>query len=479
MIVALTILGTSHSMANNIQVSNISLENLDATNQNVLVQFDLSWENSWRVSSGPSNWDAAWVFVKYRANNGDWGHANLNTNSPGVTGATVGISPDNVGAMIHRDSDGSGDVNYQSVQLRWDYGKNGITENDVLDVQVFAIEMVYVPQGAFYVGSGGTETGAFFEGGTANQPFQITSENAIPIANTSSNLYYNTSGDQLGPVPATFPKGFNAFYCMKYETSEDQWVGFFNTLNASQKANHDITDSNHKSTDGVDNRNTIAWLDGTSNATTEAPNRALGWLDHSDVLAYLDWAGLRPLTELEHEKACRGPLNPVPNEYAWGSVKITANNYTLVSDGQPGALVANPAVGSGNAWMNGLGGSLVGPVRCGIFSASAVNKNREETGGSYYGIMEFTGNAHERYITVGLPDGRQFDGEHGNGKVDSVTGDHDISNWPTTNGGLGYKGGAWRHGGTSLVAVSDRSHIALILNSAGADRGFRGGRTAF
>ena len=30
------------------------------------VEFDLSWNNSWRTSSGPANWDAAWVFLKYR-----------------------------------------------------------------------------------------------------------------------------------------------------------------------------------------------------------------------------------------------------------------------------------------------------------------------------------------------------------------------------------------------------------------------------
>jgi hypothetical protein len=30
------------------------------------------------------------------------------------------------------------------------------------------------------------------------------------------------------------------------------------------------------------------------------------------------------MTELEYEKACRGPLMPVANEYAWGTTTISA-----------------------------------------------------------------------------------------------------------------------------------------------------------
>ena len=54
------------SLANNIQLSNINITGQNTTSDFTMVQFDLTWENSWRVSSGPSNWDAAWVFVKFR-----------------------------------------------------------------------------------------------------------------------------------------------------------------------------------------------------------------------------------------------------------------------------------------------------------------------------------------------------------------------------------------------------------------------------
>ncbi|MEM7110422.1 MAG: SUMF1/EgtB/PvdO family nonheme iron enzyme [Bacteroidota bacterium] len=468
--------------ANNISVANISLESLNTSDQTVIVQFDLSWENSWRISTGPSNWDAAWIFVKYRANNGNWSHARINVASPGVSGATIQVTTDEVGAMLYRDVEGTGDVNFTGVQLQWDYGDNGVTEADVLDIQVFAIEMVYVPEGSFFVGgTSGDEVNKFHEGGNTISSYQITSESAITIANTSGNLYYTadngTSGDQTGTLSADFPKGFAAFYCMKYEVSEGQWVAFFNSLSESQKANRDLTDAAHKNSDAVVSRNTIAWSDGTSSATTTAPDRALNYANVGDINAYLDWSGLRPMTELEYEKACRGPVFPKAGEFAWGNANIASVEYTLLNDGASNEQISNPEEGTGNAIYLQTNGALSGPLRVGVFAASAINSNREETGGSYYGIMELSGNVYERCITVGTTLGRSFTGVHGNGLISSL-GNANAANWPSalTGDGYSYRGAAWVND-SDFLRVSDRFDGASFISTGNNRLGFRGVRS--
>ena len=52
--------------ANNIALGTATLTDENVTEGCVYVTFDVTWEHSWRMSSGASNWDAAWLFVKYR-----------------------------------------------------------------------------------------------------------------------------------------------------------------------------------------------------------------------------------------------------------------------------------------------------------------------------------------------------------------------------------------------------------------------------
>ena len=227
--------------ANKIAISNPGLTAQVTVDKYVMVRFNLSWDNSWRASSGPSNWDAAWVFVKYRVSGGDWQHATLHSSGhSGGTGTSATVTPaaDGTGAFIYRSGDGSGAFAITGAQLRWDYGVNGVADNAVVDIRVFAIEMVYVPQGAFALGSGGTETGAFYLYPTTTNTYLVSSEAEITVGTGAGNLYYPNasgySGDQTGPVPAAFPKGYNAFYCMKYEISQQQYVDFLNSLTQTQ-----------------------------------------------------------------------------------------------------------------------------------------------------------------------------------------------------------------------------------------------------
>jgi hypothetical protein len=229
--------------SNNIAVSSLSLTNRSIVGHYNFVQFTISWDNSWRVGAAPANWDAAWVFVKYRLKNSTtWNHATLSTSGHvAPSGSTIDASADGKGVFIYRNANGSGTFSLTNVQLRWNYASNGLSDYDQVEVKVYAYEMVYIPQGSFSVGSGNsgaTEVSPFYTYPTATSVYTIADENAITVGTTNGNLYYASStngGDQSGPIPAAYPKGFAAYYCMKYEISQEQYVAFLNSLTRTQQ----------------------------------------------------------------------------------------------------------------------------------------------------------------------------------------------------------------------------------------------------
>jgi len=506
MLIMAFMLFATNLRANDIVVSNISLTDENTTDKFVMVQFDLSWENSWRISSGPANWDAAWVFVKYRitaANGGDdlWKHATLNStgHSGGSgTGTTITPATDGTGSFIYRSGNGSGTFSITSAQLRWNYGANSVADNATVDVQVFAIEMVYVPQGEFYVGSGGDESGRFKDG-TTNNPFLINSEGSLEIGNEDGKLWgSSTSGSNTiggaGTLAASFPKGYDAFYMQKYEITQQQYVDFLNTLTFTQQNNRidgspDATAGTftndarrHKikiKTSGV-NPGTPAVYE------TEHPYVASNYLSWMDGAAYSDWAGLRPMTELEFEKACRGTVAPVAGEYAWGTATIANSVYTLGNAGAANEGIAtNYSTTAGNASYSTTDGAIDGPLRVGIFASHGSNTGRITSGASYYGIMELSGNLWERAVTVGNAAGRDFTGVHGNGVL-SANGHANQTAWPGLTGspgevtgatGSGLRGGNWFNVATSLRA-SDRLYAADTSAGRNFGNGFRAVRLA-
>ena len=346
------------AMANNIAVSNSSIVAQNTVANYTHVKFDVSWENSWRTSTLESNWDAAYVFVKYRIPPmNTWKHATLNyvdgtaTNDGNTepAGATINTNPDGKGAFLYRNSNGIGNVNFIGARLRWDYGADGLNDNDSVEICVFAIEMVYVPQGAFYLGDGSvTSVQGNFEDGVSGNPFYLTSEAALTLGGGGAgSLGNNNKGGMANPtyedfadatsktLPAAFPKGFNAFYCMKYEITQGQYADFLNKLTLTQAtARYMATYSTLYQS-----------ITGTHPAfAADAPDRPLMYTNYADYYSYLDWSGLRPMTELEYEKASRGSRGvgflPTADEFAWGDISIKAGPvYTVTNPGLPNETV--------------------------------------------------------------------------------------------------------------------------------------------
>jgi formylglycine-generating enzyme required for sulfatase activity len=475
--------------ANNISISNVSLTaaNTSSGLNNAanfrFAQFDISWENSWRTSSAPNNWDAAWVFMKYRVNrSGDWLHATLNAgaNQTAPTGGVIDVPADGVGAFIYRSANGTGTFTLTNAQLRWNYGANGVLDNDIIEIKIFAIEMVYVPQGSFYVGSGGSEAGSFTNGSwtTGNTiPFQITSENALDIAQNSGNLWA-TSNINSGTLSATYPKGFASFYCMKYEASQGQIRDFLNTLTYAQQltllpispnsaANSGafitpITARNAVKikTSGVASSKPAVYGCNLNNNTVfdendDGEHIACNYFSWMSAAAFLDWSGLRPMSDLEFEKACRGDQAPVLNEYVWGSITL----INPLSYSNLGALNEISNTNFSNAhYYNTI---LSGPIRVGTFANST--SNRVQSGATYYGIMNMGDNLTEPIVTVGNTAGRSYTGLHGNGILLS-NGKADVSYWPGINGNTSE---------TNANGISDG--VTGIPSSTAAGTGFRGG----
>ena len=478
--------------ANGIAVTNVALGDQDLASQTATISFDLSWDNSWRVNEGPLNYDAAWVFGKYRIGTGPWQHLTVDRINRNATGSIARVRE--TGIIISRQTSGTGDLDLTGIQFDWAYGADGVGDDDVVEVKLFAVEMVYVPTGDFLAGlpPGGSpaEVAAFFQHASSGPDlaYPITSSSefsAITVGTATSNLDYAAAGgDRAGPIPEEFPVGYSAFYAMKYEVSQQQWVDFFNTLTAAQQSANDITDAGGKNSDAVVARNGVSWS-GTGEATTSLPELPVSYVSEAQMLAYLDWAALRPLSELEFERAARGSLEADAGEYAWLDPSLATAAYTLTNAGASNEQVANPEA-SGNAAYATTTSGLGGPVRVGAFAASAPSPTREATGGSFYGFMELSGNLAERVVTVGTVAGRGFavsdpatnqplfgsDGEL------TAGGEHDVPGWSTlTATAFGTRGGGY-DGAAARLLLADRAAAASGAPASDAT-GFRGAISFF
>lgn len=452
--------------ANHIRVSNVSVTGKNTTSDFILVQFDLAWENSWRATVGPSNWDAAWVFVKYRVGTGAWQHAWLNdTGHTAPSGSTIDtglLTPGTafnsttnpgLGAFVYRSASGDGAMTVTGAQLRWNYAANGLGDTFDAEIKVYAVEMVFVTQGAFAAG----------DGTTGSSQFTLTTINTGTP--TTAPAGSGSLGGQAGGYPtgqtapnASWPNGFNAFYSMKYKVTQQQYVDFLNTLTTTQAATLYYNSS-------FSVRHAIIATAGVYSTTN--PYVACNFLSWADLAAILDWMAIRPMTELEYEKACRGAGRPaVAGEFAWGST-VAVNTIGILNSGQANEVPS--------AQANCVYGGSLGPLRVGAFATAS--STRVQSGATYYGIIEMSGSLWEQPITIGNIEGRAFTGAHGNGIL-SASGAADVGAWPATTGlGSGNRGGCYVH--TLMeMQVSQRAE-AMSNNSIRLSyRGGRGVRTA-
>jgi hypothetical protein len=401
---SLVLLMGTGAFANNMLVQNVTTLGNDAMNRTIQVQFDISWDNSWRDAI---NYDAAWIFMKFKNASGVWQHAQLNqTGFVAGTGTAnnVQVTADKVGSWLYRSGLGSGTFTSTGMQLQWNYGLAGLTSVTGLEVRVFAVEMVYVPEGEFNVAPG------FYSAPTnASNPncvFSAPGSNiAVVNGRLTPSLTYSVPGfsatlrikgdvgidtNNDGTVDNTsYPIGFRAFYNYKYELSEQQYADFLNTLSPAQVTALGVAGSG------------ITLVNGQY--FSSAPNKACGNSNAQRLFAYADWSGIRPLSILEINKASYGPIQPIYVDY-----------FINIIRGYP--------AGGANSFGNFQQNSPLSNV--GSFATESTN-SRSSSGGSYYGILDLAGNAHEP--VVALTD-FSFTLQNGDGHL-NTSGNTDIASW--------------------------------------------------
>ncbi len=518
---------TSFLQANNLSISNVSYDN-----SSYQITFDLSWDNSWRRDSDiPYNYDGVWIFLKVRectqkelGNPGGFSHAwlsttagaNLATNSTDGEALTVEVGTTDVdavargmGVFVYRTDDGGTGTISTSVTLQWDKSTQAgeMTEielADDYDVKVFGVEMVNIPEASYALGDGGSSNCFYDYSVGTSEPYEVTSEDPFYVSDTYNRAIGNAGGTA---IDADFPKGYKSFWIMKYEISQLQYAEFLNTLTRDQVVNRvarDLYTISSKYYVMFSNRTDIYYrqsiclnpsgdiredafgVDFNENDIINEADDGIGiacnYISLRDVLAYLDWAALRPLTELEYEKTCRGTVTPVMYENPWGNGTETQVE-AITNSGKATEVASNYGTGLCN-----YGNNIAGPLRCGFAATNSTNRKR--AGAAYYGVLDLAGNVQEPYVSFYADPAysADFDGTSGDGELDEE-GFQNVSGWPSQTddedvshfvpkGGNSYTGEAYlRISNRTLWSASNyRYDSETYVTSRNAYGGGRGGR---
>lgn len=450
--------------SNGLVISNVQYNS--GTNQ---ITFTAQWENSFHNGNvNNPTYDGIWVFIKYAPSGGDqWLHADL-ASANAVSGWSAVIPADKKGVMIWRSTEHYGSVGPQAFTVTLD-PLIGSTP----DFKVFGIEMIYVDEGPFYAGDG-VSTGTFHMNGSVTTPLYITSESALTRGTGAGQF---GGGNGSSNISALYPKGYAAFWCMKYKVTNEQVVDFLNCLSRTQQEANVIKDLTGTTWQGefvykdpVDNNFTY----GTSISCDENigsgqitfycdfnKNNPPNSFDDGHTIvapdlqpahqrAFLDWSALRPMSVLEFEKLCRGEeILPVPGEYPWGS---TAVNYVTNIDNR----------GEANETVQENGVSMASPfisVRAGIFATAT--SDRLKSASTFYGIMDID-NLYESQM-IGILN-QNFSGNlHGDGNLD-IFGNSDVMQWVDQRVGENPFGGG-------VTPISKQKGAVIVI------LGFRGVRS--
>jgi formylglycine-generating enzyme required for sulfatase activity len=378
------------------------------------VEFDLAQENTFGdlTFNGKAFSDYIYIFIKFDTDNiveenVGWQHATLTQTG---SSSEFTVTSDGKGAFI-KASDAAADLT-----LVWQYSDNGVSSSDDARVKVMAIEMVKIPTDVFRYQAG-----------------DITS--------------------------SSWANGYSSFYIMKYEVSQGQYVDFLNAISTAQataRSTHSYTDYQH----------VITYASGNpygSRYSTTKPFRACGRMSWDDCKYYASWCALRPMTEMEYEKAARGGGGALNTRtYPWGEEEPWLVNPSYIPAGSTGDL----RVYKYYANLNDQVGDM-GPTQVGLYLSGDIARTDGQTGASPYGVTDMLGNLWESCINTAWG-------------TTPLNGDGTYSlpaTWPLASSGKGWRGNTFDTWNTALWPLSNRQNATRA--DAGRDRcsGLRCART--
>ena len=451
------LLYASISYANNVVVSNVQLLTPDITAGTVKVSFTLSQENPFGDLTYDSKAysDYIWVFVKYAVVPVD---ETVGYKHAGLISGTGCVTPTSDGKGIFIKASDAG-VSGNTFSVLWKFTTDGVAIDKTVQVKVCAIEMVKIPIGSFYYNVSGI-------GGSTYNNYGAGSEVLVSAAS------HVPTGASTG-----WPNGYSSFYIMKYEVSQGQYADFLNMLKA--------TDATARFESHTDYEHTITYTSGSAYGLRYAaskPTRASAYLSWDDVRAYASWAALRPMTEMEFEKAGRGTSSGTffKAVYPWGSDNPDTGNVLYcplghVSPYDAWKYYANYYDGGSNANTYD-GPTNVGNYLAGSIESPVITRTTAQAGASPYGVADLAGNVWEHMINC--------DKNSGTTVLTPANGDGALHtsyltdlNWSDAALGKGFRGGSW-DSGSSYLRVSDRYYAGDTRSGRNINMGFRAVRTS-
>lgn len=467
--------------ASNVQVTNVQLLDVGNPPNYARIQFTLSQDNPFTPSTGvdpqyDNNFysDYIWVFVKYAVLKPDgtvddtkgYQHATLyrsgNTIPDGIkdynSTTGEGVTTDFKGAFIKASNAPAG----KTFSVYWQYVNDGVKTTDKVKIKVCAIEMVKIPQGNYWYGVGNPSV----EG---NSVTNYNPDNqVIPYQSSQTGYEIKNASSVSSGAAAGWPNGYNSFYLMKYEISQGAYADFLNMLSTTEATNRFYVGKDHEYAITLTSSNPY----GQRYAAVVRP-RACNDLSWNDDMAYASWAGLRPMTEMEFEKAARG-TSTGPNakaRFPWGYTYPDQVDNPLYT---PGGYCYPYDAYEYYTNLNDQGNNVEGqdgPTNVGLYTSGDITRTAAQTGVSPYGVADLAGNLWEQVINCSSKNTPL----NGDGKIYT---DYTSLGWPqASTTGMGLRGGGWAHGTWNLL-ISNRN---VALSIWGASRvsyfGFRCART--